>query len=159
MNQQQITEPTEHVNPEFNQYMDYYIQLLRLDSKGKVLIVEDDPLSYKILERAVHEFSPHIKCLSATSAEQAWKIVNRTKIDAIIADYFLEGMGTGLDLCEQIQKEYSNIKCVIVSSLKIDQFQKISQRSPVHPDFLEKPVPAKSIKHYLLSIYGGHNVV
>jgi response regulator of citrate/malate metabolism len=151
----QVTEPTEHVNSEFNQYLDYYMQLLRVGSRGRILIVEDDFIAGRFLEKSVTEFSPHIKCFTATSMDEALKLCERIQFDVIISDYFLKGEGTGLDLCQEIQSKFPKVQCLIISRLKFYQYQEMSKYAKAPPDFVEKPIKDNTIRSYLSLVYGG----
>jgi DNA-binding NtrC family response regulator len=141
-------------NAEFNQYMDYYLQLIRLEASHRVLVVEDDPINCRFIEAAVNHFNPKIQCFSAATAKQALFILNSVPCDFVIADYFLEGDLTGLELCEEIQKNEAGIRCLIVSTLKFTQFRRIVQTSSAQPEFCEKPLSVTEIEKHLTHVFG-----
>lgn len=145
--------PVPGVNEEFNQYMEYYMQLIRMKSEGNVLIVEDDVDCRLFIENAIRKFSSKICCLTAASEQQALKILNLIPCDLIIADYFLDGPGTGLDLCRKVHSRFPDAKCLMISGMTFYKYKDLALKSEVQPDFMEKPLSPGSIEKYLASFF------
>jgi CheY-like chemotaxis protein len=141
------------MSAEFMQYTEYYINALK-DHK-KVLIVEDDSLSFKILQSFVKAYDPDLKCFFASNQKDALEIMGTFDCDLVIADYFLDNEQTGLAICNHIKRRYPEVECLIISSLKNDQYREILKSSMTEPDFFEKPVSKHKIFSYLDQIYGG----
>lgn len=141
------------VNEEFNQYLEYYMDLIRLKSKGNVLVVEDDIFCRMIIENAVREYSLDIKIVTASSEDEALTILKTTPFDLVISDYFLEGAGTGLDLCRKIIAEYPKTKCLMMSSMNFPQYQEVVNKTDASPEFMQKPIKPSLIKKYLTSFF------
>ncbi len=141
------------VNDEFNQYLEYYMDQIRMKSKGCVLIVEDDVFCRMIIESAVREYSLDIKITAAVSEQEALQILKESPCDLVISDYYLEGTGTGLDLCKEILSKYPNTKCLMMSSMNFPQYKEVVADSKLSPEFMEKPIKPSLIKKYLTSFF------
>lgn len=79
---------------------------LRTDSQlshVKILVVDDHPSTATTLARALSQLRPNVDVLSATSAQQALKLVKDDAADILITDMIMPGM-TGLELIEELQK-------------------------------------------------------
>lgn len=121
------------MNAEFLQYTEYYIRALK-DFK-KILIIEDDPTSFRILQSFIKTYDEEVKCFYAANEKDAIEIIHTFHCDLIIADYFIEGDKTGLDICQHMSQEFPEITCTIVSSLKHDQYQEILKYAHTKPVF------------------------
>jgi DNA-binding NtrC family response regulator len=144
------------VNQEFNQYVEYYMHLISMKSKGHLLIVEDDLFCRKVVERAIREYSQDITIYSAESEYEALKILATCSCDIVISDYYLEGPVTGLELCRKIVSLYPKTKCVMMSNMGFYKYREVASSSlgpMVPPEFMEKPVSASLIKKYLTSFF------
>jgi CheY-like chemotaxis protein len=141
------------VNDEYNQYVEYYMDMIRNKSKGTVLIVEDDFFCRAIMEKTVRDYSLDLKIITAVSEVAALEILKATPVDLVISDYYLEGPGTGLDLCKKVIANYPNTKCVMMSSMNFPQYAEVASKTPASPEFMEKPVKPSLIKKYLTSFF------
>ncbi|MBL7558144.1 MAG: response regulator [Bdellovibrionaceae bacterium] len=150
---QLISEEVSGVNDEFNQYMEYYMDMIRMKSKGCVLIVEDDEFCRFIIENSVKEYSRDIKIITSASVNVALEILKDNPCDLVIADYYLEGEGNGLDLCHKIVSLYPKTKCLMMSSMNFPQYQKVVAKADTSPEFMEKPIKPSLIKKYLTSFF------
>lgn len=108
----------------------------------KILVVEDD-ISYEPLWRKVfEEVDPEIEYTWCTSANDAQKILEKTFRDGdywdlIIADIFLTGSRTGLDLWERCGEPIENM--IIVSSVDYSKLLDYVDYSSTPPVYLKKP--------------------
>lgn len=144
------------MNAEFIQYTDYYIRALK-DCK-KVLIIEDDETSFKIIQSFVKVYDNDIRCFYAANEKDAMDIISTFHCDLVIADFFIADVKTGLDICQRIKSEYPEINCSIVSSLKHHQYQELLKYADIEPIFFEKPVSKNKIINYLDEVYRGRYV-
>lgn len=90
----------------------------------RILVVEDDPLMMSLLKKAILDVLPGSEIFWATSLEQAFiKIIQNSTIlekkpyELIVADVFLKGSGTGLDLWRVLCATYPQIPFLVISSL------------------------------------------
>lgn len=141
------------MSPEFIHYTEYYIKALK-DHK-KVLVIEDDEFSFKIIESFIKDYDAEMKCFFASNEKDAEDIMRTFHCDLIIADYFLDEQETGLAICNEIKKKYPGVECLIISSLKHHQYQEILKYSPIELQFLEKPLSKKKVISFLNQVYGG----
>lgn len=141
------------VNDEFNQYMEYYMESIRMKSKGVVLIVEDDLFCRQIVKNAVKEYSREIQILTAASMDEGLNVLKATPCDLVISDFYLEGTGTGLDLCRRVLTEYPKIQCVMMSNMGFFKYREVASATDRSPEFMEKPVSPSLIKKYLTTFF------
>jgi adenylate cyclase len=72
-------------------------------AKGKVLIVDDDPVSQMVLLEAIKDSGKEAIC--ADSGEEAWeRIQGDPSITIALVDWLMPGMD-GAELCQRIKKE------------------------------------------------------
>ena len=94
----------------------------------KILVVEDNVSTVLFIQKAIFNVRPHAEIFSAVSLEEAFMIlIKNIEIDElspyrlIIADIFLEGTRTGLDLWRVLRSTYPQIPILVVSSLTEDR--------------------------------------
>lgn len=112
----------------------------------RILVVEDDLELTGILEHVFSAIDPNIHTDWVTSAEEAVSLLeDKTRAgeqrpyDLIIADIFLEGSSTGLDLWKLCQEYFSDVPFVVTSALPVDKFFKALGTETISPPFLPKP--------------------
>ncbi|MFN8944297.1 MAG: hypothetical protein ACK5WZ_06705 [Pseudobdellovibrionaceae bacterium] len=114
--------------------------------RKRVLIVEDD-ISYRPMwEHVIYQTDPSIRVDWAQSEEQAEKLINqrmRNKhpYDLIIADFFLAGIKTGVDLWEKYGDWSSHF--IFVSGLPREKFDDLMSQDYGAPIYLQKPLRPK----------------
>ncbi len=104
----------------------------------KVLLVEDDLDLSAVLNRVIFSIDPAIILDWCTSAEEAVQIVG-SDYDLIIADVYLDGEKSGLELWRICQKKNVNAKIIFTSATnreKVFQHSPIIERSCL---FIQKP--------------------
>ena len=84
------------------------------DQKAVILCVDDEknPLTLRklVLERAGYTV------LTASSAEEAMKLITGNHIDLVVSDYLMPGV-VGTELAKQIKKVHPNIPFVLLSGV------------------------------------------
>ncbi len=118
--------------------------------KKKILIVEDDPSSMKMLEKLIDEIDVSTACYKASSLKQAYEILHENLIDVFLIDIILDnniqGDVSGMILAEEIRKieRYKFTPILFITSL---QDPKMYAYSSVHSfKYIEKPFPIKETK-------------
>ena len=144
------------MSPEFIHYTEYYINALK-DHK-KVLVIEDDEMSFKIIESFIKDYDPEMKCFFASTESDALEIMKTFNCDLVIADYFLNEQETGLAICNRIKQRTPGVECLIISSLKHHQYHEILKYSAIEPQFFEKPLSKRKVINFLNQIYGASYV-
>jgi DNA-binding response OmpR family regulator len=71
-------------------------------TKGRILIVDDDPHAVEILTRMLTREG--YACVSATSGPAALTVVRGNPLDVILLDVMMPGMD-GLEVCEQLRQD------------------------------------------------------
>jgi DNA-binding NtrC family response regulator len=110
----------------------------------KILVVEDDLACEAVLRRTIHTLAPDADIDWEESAEQAVAALERDRVegrsyDLIIADIFLSGTETGLDLLKVCSERFPDTPVLITSSLPMDRFFQTVGTQTIAPPFLPKP--------------------
>jgi CheY-like chemotaxis protein len=113
----------------------------------RVLVVEDDLDLLTVLETVLKSIDPAVQIDWATSAENAIIQLKETKkgtseqvYDLIVADIFLNGESTGIDLWNQCNQICPKVPVVIMSSLPLNKYLTVLGPQAISPPFLEKPL-------------------
>lgn len=114
----------------------------RVESKGSVLIVEDDRLLALVTERLLIKLGHEIAG-QASDGETAVEMVRKLQPDIVLMDISLEGEMSGVDALKEIRK-FSDVPVIILSgSSNRTILDKV--RSIGISDFLVKPVTADDL--------------
>ncbi len=112
----------------------------------RVLVIEDDSELSNILDRVLRVIDQRMEIQWATSVEEAQaKLVKQSKkdpdspYDLIVADIFLEGSKTGLDLWRLCNQNFSDVPVVMTSALPMDKYYQALGQDAIAPPFLAKP--------------------
>ncbi len=110
----------------------------------RVFIVEDDPSSRAVLGGLIHAVNADAEISSSDNAESAFKTIARERTegrayDLIIADIFLAGKDTGLDLWRRCVDEFRESALVVTSSIPLHQYFDFIGRESYAPIYLPKP--------------------
>lgn len=133
-------------------------ELKRALRTPKVLIVEDD-ISYEPIWRKVLEsVDPSIEYQWCTSANEAQKILEETikngeHWDLVIADIFLSGSRTGLDLWEKCGEPVENM--IIVSSVDYSKLLDYIGSTSSPPIYIKKPLQIQECITAVNDLIGG----
>lgn len=146
---------TTQISSEFNEYLEYFLELQKIRASKKVLIVEDDPISLLGLRHIVKNFNPDIKCFLAINIDEALDILEKEKCDLLISDYYLSPSETGLELWELVRQRHPEVDVVITSGIGTDKYQQIVQNCDFPPPFFDKPFSPEKFNGYLKEIFGG----
>jgi DNA-binding NtrC family response regulator len=109
---------------------------------ASILCVDDEPAVGVILEHTLAR-AGHRPLLVA-SVEEALRVVGRSPIDLIIADYRMPGL-TGLDLLVQLEKEGYRIPVIIMTGYSSIEHAVMSIKSGAI-DYLTKPIQAETLE-------------
>lgn len=113
---------------------------------NRVLIVEDDISLTNLLTKVLEGFSPNVEVDWATSGEEAEYYLRRegqhygsSPYDLVIADIFLEGEVTGLDIWRLCEEKYRGCQTLVTSSMPIEKFVSCLKNEYACPAYLPKP--------------------
>jgi DNA-binding response OmpR family regulator len=119
---------------------------LELTSNNNVLIVEDDVSLAGLLINMLEEISPNIHVDWATSGEEAEQYLQSegeyfgsSPYDLVIADIFLEGQITGLDIWKLCDRKFPDTHILVTSSLPVEKFVSCLKNEFSCPQYLPKP--------------------
>ena len=105
--------------------------------KGKILIVDDQPLNIKILHQL---FNEEYELFMATNGEQAIAICQKVQPDLVLLDIEMPGM-SGFDVCQHIKAdpETATIGVIFVTA-HFDEVQEVKGFQLGAVDFIHKPI-------------------
>jgi len=108
--------------------------------KHRVLLVEDSQESEALMRNICEAVDNNMKLKCVKTAEEAQHLLQaNSNFDLIIADHFLAGQKTGLDLWRNCQEEFGQIPFMMTSSLTNEEFVQKAEHDWSHPFFLHKP--------------------
>ncbi|PWU18755.1 MAG: hypothetical protein C5B49_06710 [Bdellovibrio sp.] len=118
----------------------------------QVLVVEDDLAFLPLWKSVVFELFPRSRLDWATSAERAEAmILEQYRIqqpyDLVVADIFLAGARTGIELWRRFSEAASRF--AFVSGLSPEKFKALMSDELDVPTYLSKPLKAKDCKEAL----------
>ena len=109
---------------------------------ASILCIDDEPALGAILERTLTR-AGHRPVL-VSGVEQAMRVVARSPIDLIIADYRMPGL-TGLDLLAQLEQEGYRIPVIIMTGYSSIENAVLSIKAGAI-DYLTKPIQAETLE-------------
>jgi DNA-binding NtrC family response regulator len=109
---------------------------------ASILCIDDEPAVGVILEHTLSR-AGHRPVLVA-GVEEAMRVIARSPIDLIIADYRMPEL-TGLDLLAQLEKEGHRIPVIIMTGYSSIEHAVISIKSGAI-DYLTKPIQAETLE-------------
>jgi DNA-binding NtrC family response regulator len=107
-----------------------------------ILCVDDEPATGVVLEHNLTKIGH--RPLLAASVEEALKLIARTPVDLIIADYRMP-KATGLDLLSMLEKEGYSIPVIIMTGYSSIEHAVISIKSGAI-DYLTKPIRPETLE-------------
>lgn len=85
----------------------------------QVLLVEDDPDVAPVVYRAVREVAPRASIVWRAESERARAALLERDFDVVIADYAIDGGGTGWTLLQQARARNASVRCGMLSALPL----------------------------------------
>lgn len=121
-----------------------------------LLVVEDNPDWKKIWDFIGNMLGAGTKISWATSVDEAethlqFAETHNLNFDIVIADIFLSGGRTGLDLFEALSVEYQQ-RFLFISSVKPEKVEKYLQSKFPKARFLQKPFGAQQVVNEIQAI-------
>lgn len=127
--------------------------------RQRVLVVEDDMELTGPIDRAIRSISPLVNIEWVTSTEAAISRIengistrNGKPYDLVLADIFLEGSLTGVDLWRICQSCLPEVPVVLMSGLPVDRFFNTLGENVISPPYLSKPFKVGECKQLLQGI-------
>ena len=88
-------------------------------ARPRILVVEDDIASWNLIQRAVHTAVPEAAIQWASDAASAQLALESCRFDAVVADYLLQGEGTGWHLLNECRRLQPDARVGMTSALPI----------------------------------------
>jgi len=103
---------------------------------GRILIVDDDPDMCRTVQMDLHRHG--YEALWSTSAEEAFDLVTREDVDAVLVDVVMPGIG-GIDLCRRIVSNRPDVPVIAITAFGSLETAIAAIRAGAY-DFVTKPV-------------------
>ncbi|MBM9546214.1 response regulator [Leptospira sp. 201903074] len=117
-------------------------------SQKKALIVDDSTVTRLMIRKIILDKYPDWEILEASSADDAKSLLNdHQDIDFFSLDQNMPGTLSGLDLAEDLKKDYKDVKIVLITANIQDTIK--NRAKSIGIDFVEKPVTADKIIPHL----------
>ncbi|MCT8334380.1 response regulator [Leptospira sp. 85282-16] len=117
-------------------------------SQKKALIVDDSTVTRLMIRKIILDKYPEWDILEASSADDAKTLLSdHQDIDFFTLDQNMPGNLSGLDLAEDLKKNYKNTKVVLITANIQDAIK--NRAKTIGIDFVEKPVTAEKIIPHL----------
>jgi DNA-binding response OmpR family regulator len=115
------------------------------EGRKRVLVVEDDGALEHFWGFVLERIDPDMEMVWAESVEEAENLIAKEHdrgrdFDLVIADIYLLGGKTGLQLWEKHRNELGAPPFIVTSSLSTGQFMKAGGSEPGLPCYLQKPL-------------------
>ncbi len=114
--------------------------------KINVLIVEDDPMTKKLLEMFLHNCEKYTVVASIESAAIAEIYCTTNRIDLILMDVCTSLGASGLVAAEKIKKSYPKIKIIIITSMPEANFITRARNAGVDSFWYKEPNQENAIE-------------
>ncbi len=103
----------------------------------KILIVEDDPITNKMLEKYLRDLD--FEVLAALNGRQGWEIFSQEDVRFVITDWMMPEMN-GLELIKKIREANEKLYCyIILLTAKNDKDEIVEGISGGADDYVVKP--------------------
>jgi diguanylate cyclase (GGDEF)-like protein len=113
----------------------------------RVLAVDDDPISLRIVTAAVQSFGH--ECLGADDGAEAWRLLSTTEVDVVVSDWQMPGMD-GLELCRRIREQEGYTYVVLVTG-RTDPDEVVRGMLAGADDYLTKPLDVRGLRLRLIA--------
>ena len=120
--------------------------------RKKVLIVEDNPATQKILVRMIHRIDQTAWVYGSTTAEAAFQTLKEATqegepFDVVVADLNLP-CSDGLTLKEVVEKKGWGPDFLFISGVTFEEWDRRSKIHGSMPPLLRKPITYLELKEY-----------
>lgn len=111
-------------------------------SLPKILIVDDEPSVLELIVKALK--NEHYQLFTASSVEEAQKIMNNIIPDLIISDVMMPGTD-GMEFCKIIKREYGDIPIIFLSAVD-NEIDKVLGLELGAEDYITKPFGLRELQ-------------
>lgn len=123
-----------------------------MNENAKILIVDDDPFTRKLLNRILNQLGFH-SILEADDGTAAWDILENETVDLVIADWVMPQM-SGLELLKKIRSgETTNMTPFIMLTGQADKENVLEAVNSGASNYIVKPFSAETIRDNIGSIF------
>ncbi|PJZ81509.1 response regulator transcription factor [Leptospira meyeri] len=117
-------------------------------SQKKALIVDDSTVTRLMIRKIILDKYPEWEILEASSADDANTLLSENQdVDFFTLDQNMPGTLSGLDLAEELKKNYKDTKIILITANIQDAIR--NRAKTIGIEFVEKPVTAEKIIPHL----------
>ncbi|MGM0575678.1 MAG: GGDEF domain-containing response regulator [Myxococcota bacterium] len=115
----------------------------------RVLIADDDPLSRRVLRRAVEKLGH--RCLAARDGEEAWSLYLEAEPDVVISDWMMPRLD-GINLCRRVRADGDEAYTYFVLlTARGDNGDRLTGMQAGADDYLTKPLDPGDLQLRLIA--------
>jgi len=115
--------------------------------KGKILVIEDDPASYKLIEATLK--SMHCNLIHAENGEEAIEYFNLNKdLHLVLLDIQLPGMN-GFEILSQMRKVNTNLPIIAQTAYSMTEDRDKCLKAGC-TEYISKPINIKKLRELVL---------
>ena len=110
---------------------------------GKVLIVDDDTNFLLSVQEGLKFYLPEVELLTATTGEEALKVMKNKNVDVVVTDLKMPGM-SGLELLSALSRNYPQTAVIFITAYGTPRVKTEAERLGAIK-YMEKPVELKEL--------------
>ena len=126
---------------------------MRIDFQTKTILIVDDITTNRILLSALLQDEGYNTIFEASSAQEAYTILQTKRIDLILLDVMMPEID-GVEACKHIREDEKNSHIPIIMVTSDDRDETLTQSFKVGAtDYVTKPINATNLKVRMASIF------
>ena len=114
----------------------------------KVLIVDDEIMTLKVLKKGLKKYETQFEVLTATNGEEAIEVLKREPISLLVTDLVMPKVG-GLELLAYMNENHPQVPCIVMTGYRSPEIKRKAEAEDIL-DYLEKPIDLKELARAIL---------
>jgi len=114
----------------------------------KVLIVDDEIMTLKVLKKGLKKYEAQFEVLTATNGEEAIEVLKRELISLLVTDLAMPKVG-GLELLAYMNKNHPQVPCIVMTGHRSPEIKRRAEEEDIL-DYLEKPLDYNNLASLII---------
>ncbi|MBW2616535.1 MAG: response regulator [Deltaproteobacteria bacterium] len=114
----------------------------------KVLIVDDEIMTLKVLKKGLKKYEAQFEVLTATNGEEAIEVLKRKPISLLVTDLAMPKVG-GLELLAYMNENHPQVPCIVMTGHRSPEIKRRAEEEDIL-DYLEKPVDYNNLASLII---------
>jgi DNA-binding NtrC family response regulator len=120
--------------------------------QGEILIVEDEVNLRTAFDHIIRSVDSKLVPIWVDSAEKALDLLRHQTFEFVIADYYLAGPRTGLQLWSSMHRRFPQIPFLLVSGMSTKEYLEKTSGLTHGPTYLAKPFTIEECRQAISSL-------